>query len=87
MDNNWYFNSISELYNRHGFHKQASMLVEECAELIDVMMKMRRNRRNDNDLLSELADVRIMVDQIALKFDNDEYTRMIVKKLKRALNA
>ena len=44
------------------------MAIEECAELIDALMKYRRGRNSINDVVTEIADVQIMCSQLEIIF-------------------
>lgn len=56
-----------ELYekaiDKWGFHTQSIILMEECAELIQAVSKLHRTG-NPNQMFEEMADVRIMIEQI-----------------------
>ena len=43
---------------------QVDMLIEELAELIDAIQKLKRGRVGVKDVAEEIADVRLMLDQI-----------------------
>lgn len=51
----------------YGLEAQLNQLQEECAELIVAVNKLRRNQsvETENALIDELADVKIMVEQIS----------------------
>ena len=56
---------ITYIANRYGKEAQLMMLMEECAELIQASSKqLRRKDKSINHLIEELADVRIMIEQI-----------------------
>ena len=56
---------IKYIANRYGKEAQLMMLMEECAELIQASSKqLRRKDKSINHLIEELADVRIMIEQI-----------------------
>lgn len=75
-------NTLQESINRYGASDQLNMVIEECAELIQAVNKVKRNKLvADNfimsptsdkqrkvlfDLTSEVADVEIMLEQIKL---------------------
>ena len=54
-----------------GYDKQIFMLVEECGELLSAINKLNRGRISNEEVLDELADVSIMVEQIAEFFNWD----------------
>lgn len=55
------------IWGRYGFEAQAGMLMEECAELIQITNKLIRHK-DWSDLIDpfcgEIADVEIMIDQM-----------------------
>ena len=54
-----------------GIEAQMDMLVEECAELIVAVNHFKRNRITQDQLISELADVEIMLDQMRIIFNEN----------------
>ena len=69
--------------DNYGFEAQKTMLIEEVGELLNSISKLSRNRSNEDDVLSELADVEIMVKQMALNFGYDKFKRSLEYKLNR----
>jgi NTP pyrophosphatase (non-canonical NTP hydrolase) len=59
------------------------MCIEECAELIDALAKYDRGRADTKDVITELADVCIMVEQMAMLFGKEEFEKEKERKLKR----
>ena len=58
-------NQIKYIAERYGKESQLRQLQEECAELIVACSKILRNQsRSVNNLIEELADVRVMIEQI-----------------------
>ena len=51
-----------------GIESQKRMLVEECGELLTAIAREYRHRANRQDIITELADVSILVEQIALAY-------------------
>ena len=49
-----------------GAESQIGMLTEECGELLSAINKFNRSRCSNDDVLTELADVSIMVEQLSL---------------------
>lgn len=66
-----------------GAEHQRIMCMEECAELIDALAKYDRGRAGAMDVITELADVSIMVEQMAILFGKEEYRKEKERKLKR----
>lgn len=56
---------INRIADMYGKEPQLVMLMEECGELIQACSKqLRRKDKSINNLIEELADVRIMIEQI-----------------------
>lgn len=75
------------LYNRvintYGIDAQKMMLIEECGELLNAVAKLKRGRSTKEDIITELADVHIMVEQMAFFFGWDEFKAEKERKLQR----
>ena len=75
------------LYNRvlntFGIANQTIMLEEECAELLHAVAKMKRGRAGKEDIITELADVSIMVEQMAFFYGWEDYKEEKERKLTR----
>lgn len=69
----------------YGEQKQMDMVVEECAELINAVMKFRRDRCEVKDITTEMADVVIMIAQLAriLNLNAYELEDEIARKMDR----
>ena len=63
-----------------GIDAQDKMCIEECAELINALAKKSRGRVSKEDILTELADVSIMVDQLALYYGHEDFMNERRKK-------
>ena len=76
-----------ELYkkaiNTWGEEAQVNMLYEECGELITAIAQFRRGRAMQKDVMTELADVSIMVEQMATLLNFEDYEAEKNNKLKR----
>lgn len=55
-----------------GREAQKAMAMEECSELINALCKEKRGRVTDKDIITEIADVQIMCNQLALIYGKDE---------------
>lgn len=55
----------------YGGRAQIMMCIEECAELTNALAKLSRNRVTIMQIITELADVSIMVDQLAMMFGTE----------------
>lgn len=51
-----------------GTDSQINMAIEECADLIDALMKFRRGRNDVQAVVTEIADVQIMCAQLEIMF-------------------
>lgn len=81
---------IEIIANHYGFEAQAEKSIEEMAELIVEIKHMKQGLTSQNfqNFVEELADVKIMIDQLYLlaNFDGDigkEITRKLERQLKR----
>lgn len=66
-----------------GVENQLWMVVEECGELLNAIGKMRRNRVTREDVITELADVSIMCEQIAQYVGYEDFVEERERKLLR----
>ena len=77
------------VFAKYGIDHQQNMLMEECAELIFTMNKFKRDRAVALHLAEEMADVLIMIDQIAynhdLYADIEHYKKLKLERLKENL--
>lgn len=71
---------------KFGADKQKDKCIEECAELIDALIKNRNGRCSDDDVISEIADVRIMVEQMTIIYGRVKVNKEINFKLRRLLS-
>jgi len=73
--------------NKWGEALQMDMVIEECAELIQAINKLRRGKDGAiSNVREELADVQIMIDQMRLIFDNECIQQRENDKLIRLAN-
>jgi len=56
-----------------GEDSQIDVAIGELAELIDVIIKERRNQKNIIDVVHEIADVQICLDQLKLIYGMEAY--------------
>lgn len=66
-----------------GSEAQIHMVFEECGELINAIAKLHRGRATIKDVITELADVSIMIEQMATMLGYDEYEVEKDKKIQR----
>lgn len=74
---------LSDDLSTFGAEQQRIMCMEECAELIDALAKYDRGRADVKDVITELADVSIMVEQMAIFFGKEEFEKVKERKLER----
>ena len=67
----------------YGQWAQILMCIEECAELTNALAKLSRNRVTDAEIITELADVSIMIDQLAMMFGMERVYEERQKKIQR----
>lgn len=69
----------TEVVNEYGANIQSTICMEECAELIQAISKMKRGKDNRDNLIEEMADVYIILEQ--LKFIYNITDNEIIKWL------
>ena len=78
---------LKKAIETYGEREQSAVAMEECGELIRAINKMHRNQsvENRNELISEIADVKIMIEQLVLmyKLDPIDIQRMKYYKISR----
>ena len=81
MMNDLFRHPLREIAKHYGLESQKIKTCEECAELIQALLK------DDKDhIAEEMADVEIMLEQLKYLYQNYcEVTRWTVDKLKRQL--
>lgn len=74
-----------EALKEWGVDAQMDMIIEECAELIHALQRLRRDRSGDNveKVWGEIADVEIMMEQARILFDSTEIEKRKEMKLHR----
>ena len=66
-----------------GKEAQFDQAVEECAELIAVIKHYRRGKVDEETVISELADVALMVGQLTYMFGEERVARAVDMKLNK----
>jgi NTP pyrophosphatase (non-canonical NTP hydrolase) len=76
---------ISKLASRD-IWEQLNQTQEECAELIAAINHFRRGKKGDRyqDLCAEVADVKIMIEQLCIILDRESIEKVMIEKLSRA---
>jgi NTP pyrophosphatase (non-canonical NTP hydrolase) len=72
-----------EAINKWGEEAQVNMLNEECGELITAVAQFKRGRTSHHDVMTELADVFIMIEQIATMMNYEDFEKELDRKLIR----
>lgn len=76
-----------ELYERAltdwGVKAQVMMVMEETGEMLNAIGKFDRGRVNESEVITELADVWIVMEQMAVFFGWDEFQKEKQRKLER----
>ena len=67
----------------YGVEPQRKMAIEEMAELINALMKFDRGRNTVDDIIDEIADVTIMMSQLAIIYGKDRVQLQIDYKTQR----
>lgn len=93
MDHKENGDSVLQLYNKalnqYGIKAQEWVLIEECGELLNALAKLKRGRSTKEDIITELADVHIMVEQMAHFYGWEEFLaekKYKLTRLKERLN-
>lgn len=72
-----------EVLEAWGIGNQVFMVMEESGEMLNALAKANRGRVTKEDVITELADVSIMMEQMAVYFGYDEFKAEKERKLKR----
>lgn len=75
--------TLTKAIETFGTAIQIDIAIEECSELINALCKWKRRRVGDSEVVTEIADVQIMMAQMALMFGWDEVDEERQKKLAR----
>lgn len=72
----------------YGAESQKDMAIEECSELTKAILKERRGKGTEADIIDEIADVLIMCEQLKIMYDcesavNDRIDFKIKRQLAR----
>lgn len=73
----------AQALNRYGLNSQVFMVFEEMGELQDALAKYIRGRVTTEAVITELADVSIMVEQMAQYFGVEDFRIEKERKLDR----
>lgn len=73
----------NKVLNKWGIINQVFMVMEECGELLNVLAKAKRDRAGKDEIITELADVSIMVEQMAFFYGEKDFLIEKERKLQR----
>jgi len=79
---------LNRAIEKFGFEKQVEMIIEECAELIVALQKLKRDRGEDYlkklfNVQDEIADVKIMIRQAEILFEDPIINKRVEFKINR----
>ena len=81
--------ACKQIVTHYGGKEQRHILIEECAELIQAVIKCERGSEDaDENFIEELADVSIMVEQMKQSlclYDLQRYNDIMRRKLTRQI--
>ncbi len=69
--------------DKWGIEAQRNMAFEELGELNTALARYKRGRATKEEIITELADVTIMCEQMAIIFGFDDYEKEVNRKLIR----
>ena len=78
---------IIKIATHYGYTAQSDIIIEECAELTQAILKLRRawSEKKLNHVKEETADVLIMARQLRVMLGADDIDRIIGEKLDRQI--
>jgi NTP pyrophosphatase (non-canonical NTP hydrolase) len=78
---------IIQIANHYGYTAQSDIVIEECAELTQAILKLRRawSYKKLNHVKEETADVLIMARQLRVMLGAEDIDRIIGEKLDRQI--
>ena len=84
---------LKEAVDKWGTNAQIDMIIEECAELIVALQKLKRNYGKDpekdkelmHNVCDEVADVKLMTKQADYIFDEKLISERVKFKVKRLI--
>ena len=74
---------FKEVLEAWGIGNQVFMVMEETGEMLNALAKANRGRVTKEDVITELADVSIMMEQMAVHFGYEEFKAEKERKLNR----
>lgn len=74
---------MARALKHYGVQNQIKKTFEECAELIDAVLKWEDGRATEDQVISEAVDVYIMVSQMIMAFGLTKGLAEMTRKLQR----
>lgn len=78
--------TLKKIIKNYGMYNQINMVIEEMAELTMAIMKLKRDRTCEayfENFIEEIADVKIMIEQLIIIVGNQRVDEVIKYKLER----
>ena len=66
-----------------GVEAQYDQTIEECAELIAALKHLKRDKVDEEQIVSELADVTLMIGQLTWMFGEKRVKAAVARKLEK----
>lgn len=66
-----------------GVEAQYDQTIEECAELIAALKHLKRDKVDEEQIISELADVTLMIGQLTWMFGEERVKAAVARKLEK----
>jgi NTP pyrophosphatase (non-canonical NTP hydrolase) len=76
-----YRDLYAKTINKWGEEAQYDQMIEECAELIATLQHFARGKVGKDAVVSELADVFLMVGQLTYMFGEEQLSDAVEKKI------
>ena len=78
---------LAMIADHYGFIQQTDIMIEECAELIQAICKLRRgySRERYYSVKEELADVQVIAEQLRIMLGCDDIDKIKEEKINRQL--
>ena len=74
---------LAKAISTHGVEFQTEKAIEECAELICAIKHFEDLRADHSAVITEIADVLIMCEQLSMIFGKDKVKQEIDRKINR----
>ena len=72
-----------QVISRKSTNHQIWVAIEECSELVDSLAKLHRGRCSKEDVITEIADVSVMIDQLYIILGEEKVEQEKNRKLAR----